>query len=382
MRLTAAVTLTAVLSIASATTGSALASEPAAPKSEGAQTPSSQPAPPKPKQPEGEAKQPAAKPAASAETNGKEKPEASPAKPDSTPAPAPAPPPAKSESPQPPAPSPPPAKPKASDGEPKPPVKSSSGTNGSGVSAPKQVPASQLPAEITGKDGAPMVLIPAGEFAMGSDKGDDDEQPIHRVFIDSFYIDKFEVTNGRFAKFVEAVQIEPPWGFKDKETPVLHIDQPVRWVNWMDAMGYCLWVGKRLPTEAEWEKAARGTDGRIYPWGNDSPTPAHAVFGLKEGADTVSAIGNRDKGKSPYGVHDMAGNLYEWTIDWYDEQFYSKNPAINPRGPAEGAAKVQRGGSYTNAPYRLRSTFRTKGDPTEHDPNVGFRCAQDVPAQP
>ncbi len=227
-----------------------------------------------------------------------------------------------------------------------------------------------------------MVLIPAGEFSMGSDKGDDDEQPIHRVFIDSFYIDKFEVTNGRFAKFVEAVQIEPPWGFKDKETPVVHIDQPVRWVNWMDAMGYCLWAGKRLPTEAEWEKAARGTDGRLYPWGNDAPTPAHAVFGLKEGADTVSAIGNRDKGKSPYGVHDMAGNLYEWTIDWYDEQFYSKNPAINPRGPAEGTAKVQRGGSYTNAPYRLRSTFRTKGDPTEHDPNVGFRCAQDAPAQP
>lgn len=227
-----------------------------------------------------------------------------------------------------------------------------------------------------------MVLVPAGEFSMGSDKGDDDEQPIHRVFLDSFYIDKFEVTNGRFAKFVEAIQIEPPWGFADKETPVVHSDKPVRWVNWMDAMGYCLWAGKRLPTEAEWEKAARGTDGRIYPWGNDPPTPAHAVFGLKEGADTISVIGNREKGKSPYGVHDMAGNLYEWTIDWYDEGFYNQNPAINPRGPAEGTAKVQRGGSYTNTPYRLRSSFRTKGDPTEHDPNVGFRCAQDVPKQP
>lgn len=227
-----------------------------------------------------------------------------------------------------------------------------------------------------------MVLVPAGEFTMGSDKGDDDEQPVHRVFLDSFYIDKFEVTNGRFAKFVEAIQSEPPWGFADKETPVTHPDQPVRWVNWMDAMGYCLWVGKRLPTEAEWEKAARGTDGRVYPWGNDVPTPAHAVFGLKEGADTVSSIGNHDKGKSPYGVHDMAGNLYEWTIDWYDEQFYTKNPAINPRGPVEGTAKVQRGGSYTNSGYRLRSSFRTKGDPTEHDPNVGFRCAQDSPTSP
>jgi len=224
-----------------------------------------------------------------------------------------------------------------------------------------------------------MVLVPAGEFIMGSDKGDDDEQPIHRVFLDSFYMDKFEVTNRRFAKFVEAIQIEPPWGFADKEKPIVHADYPVRWVNWMDAMGYCLWAGKRLPTEAEWEKAARGSDGRVYPWGNDSPTPAHAVFGLKEGIGTVSPVGNRDKGKSPYGVHDMAGNLYEWTMDWYDELFYQNIPAINPRGPAEGTTKAQRGGSYSNTPYRLRSTFRTKSDPTEHEPNVGFRCAQDVP---
>ena len=103
------------------------------------------------------------------------------------------------------------------------------------------------------------------------------------------------------------------------------------------------------------------------------------MFGLKEGAETVSPIGNREKGRSPYGVHDLAGNLYEWTTDWYDEESYKKIPAINPHGPAEGAAKVQRGGSYTNTSYRLRSSFRTKGDPTEHEPNVGFRCAQDAP---
>ena len=263
---------------------------------------------------------------------------------------------------------------------PKPPAKATHPSNG--TTPPKAANMPQPPSEIVGKDGAPMVLIPAGEFTMGSDKGDDDEQPIHKVFIDSFYIDKFEVTNGRFAKFVEAIQSEPPWGFADKETPVVRPDQPVRWVNWMDAIGYCLWSGKRLPTEAEWEKAARGPDARLYPWGNDPPTAAHAVFGLKEGSDTVSAIGNRDKGKSPYGVHDLAGNLYEWTTDWYDEEFYSKNPAINPKGPLEGTAKVQRGGSYINGAYRLRSSFRTKGDPTEHDPNVGFRCAQDVPKQP
>lgn len=240
--------------------------------------------------------------------------------------------------------------------------------------------------ELVGKDGAPMVLVPAGEFVMGSEKGDEDEAPAHRVYLNAFYIDKFEVTNGRFAKYVETIQSEPPWGFTDKETPVIHAERPVRWVNWMDAMGYCLWLGKRLPTEAEWEKAARGTDERTYPWGNDPPTPVHAVYGVKEGgAETVSVIGNHHMGQSPYGAQDLAGNLYEWVIDWYAEDFYSSfinSPAINPRGPSEGTAKVQRGGSYINTPYRLRSSFRTKGDPTEQDPNVGFRCAQDVQKQP
>jgi formylglycine-generating enzyme required for sulfatase activity len=236
----------------------------------------------------------------------------------------------------------------------------------------------KLPATVIGKDGAPMVLVPAGEFIMGSEQGDDDEQPVHRVFLDSFYLDTFEVTNGRFARFVEAIQSEPPWGFADQETPVAHAEQPVRWVNWLEATGYCLWAGKRLPTEAEWEKAARGTEGRIYPWGHDPPTAAHAVFGLKEGAETVAPIGNRDQGRSPYGVHDLAGNLYEWVADWYDETFYTTQPTINPRGPVEGTVKVQRGGSYINGPYRLRSAFRTKSDPTEHDAHVGFRCAQDA----
>ena len=244
-----------------------------------------------------------------------------------------------------------------------------------------QKPASAplLPSTLTGKDGAPMVLVPAGEFTMGSEQGDDDEQPVHRVLLDSFYLDTFEVTNGRFAKFVAAIQSEPPWGFADQETPVVHAEQPVRWVNWLEATGYCLWAGKRLPTEAEWEKAARGTDGRTYPWGNEPPTAAHAVFGLTEGAETVSPIGTRDLGRSPYGVHDLAGNLYEWVTDWYDDAFYTQNSPSNPRGPGEGTMKVQRGGSYINSPYRLRSAFRTKGDPTEHDPHVGFRCAQDAP---
>ena len=236
------------------------------------------------------------------------------------------------------------------------------------------------PATLTGQDGAPMVLVPAGEFTMGSDEGDDDEQPVHRVYLDHFYLDTFEVTNGRFAKFVAAIQSEPPWGFADQATPVVYAEQPVRWVNWLEATGYCLWAGKRLPTEAEWEKAARGTEGRVYPWGNEPPTAAHAVFGLKEGDETVALVGDHPLGRSPAGIHDLAGNLYEWVSDWYDDAFYATPPTRNPRGPVEGTTKGQRGGSYINSPYRLRSAFRTKADPTEHDPHVGFRCAQDTPA--
>jgi formylglycine-generating enzyme required for sulfatase activity len=270
-----------------------------------------------------------------------------------------------------------PVKPRSAGSDTKPVEKMRPPANGSPASKATALP--QLPSTLTGKDGAPMVLVPAGEFTMGSEQGDDDEQPVHRVLLDSFYLDTFEVTNGRFAKFVAAIQSEPPWGFADQETPVVQAEQPVRWVNWMDALGYCLWAGKRLPTEAEWEKAARGTDGRTYPWGNEPPTAAHAVFGLTEGAETVSPIGTRDLGSSPYGAHDLAGNLYEWVTDWYDDTFYTQPAPSNPRGPGEGTAKVQRGGSYINSPYRLRSAFRTKGDPTEHDPHVGFRCAQDAP---
>ena len=278
------------------------------------------------------------------------------------------------------APAPAPPKPRAAASEVKPMGKGHPPSRAEAVPKPSGAP--HPPATLTGKDGAPMVLVPAGEFTMGSEQGDDDEQPLHRVVLDSFYLDTFEVTNGRFAKFVAAIQSEPPWGFADQETPVVHAERPVRWVNWLEATGYCLWAGKRLPTEAEWEKAARGTDGRTYPWGNDPPTAAHAVFGLKEGDETVLPIGTRDLGSSPYGVHDLAGNLYEWVTDWYDDAFYTTPPTRNPRGPGEGAMKGQRGGSYINSPYRLRSAFRTKGDPTEHDPHVGFRCAQDAPPRP
>jgi len=224
------------------------------------------------------------------------------------------------------------------------------------------------------------VEVAAGPFTMGWTDGHPNERPPHTVWVDAFVIATTPVTNTDWAAWLDATGTPPPafWRSPGFDEP----DQPVVGISWDEAAAFAAWAGARLPTEAEWEKAARGPAARLYPWGNDAPTPAHAVFGLKEGSDTVSPIGNRDKGKSPYGVHDLAGNLYEWTTDWYDEEFYSKNPAINPKGPTEGTAKVQRGGSYINGAYRLRSSFRTKGDPTEHDPNVGFRCAQDIPKQP
>ena len=228
-----------------------------------------------------------------------------------------------------------------------------------------------------------LVVIPEGWFWMGSNDHYPWEKPRHRVWLDTFAIATTAVTRFDYAMFLADTGHAEPAGWRAPQFG--RENQPVVGVNWFAAVRYCEWLSSirrerfRLPTEAEWEKAARGPDGRVYPWGNDSPTPAHAVFGLKEGVDTVAPVGNRDKGKSPYGVHDMAGNLYEWTMDWYDEEFYKNIPAINPRGPSQGTTKAQRGGSYTNSPYRLRSTFRTKGDPTEHEPNVGFRCAQDIP---
>ena len=218
-----------------------------------------------------------------------------------------------------------------------------------------------------------MVLVPAGEFTMGSDEGDDDEQPVHRVVLDSFYLDTFEVTNGRFAKFVAAIQSEPPWGFADQETPVVHAERPVRWVNWLEATGYCLWAGKRLPTEAEWEKAARGTDGRVYPWGNDPPTAAHAVFGLKEGAETVSPIGNRHQGRSPYGVHDLAGNLYEWVTDWYDDAFYTKKSDPSIRADRSRARRRCNGaGRISIVPIGSGPPFGRKAIPPSMIPTSAF----------
>jgi formylglycine-generating enzyme required for sulfatase activity len=236
--------------------------------------------------------------------------------------------------------------------------------------------------EITGKDGAPMVLIPAGEFWMGSPDGEGykDEHPRHRVSLDAFYMDKFEVTVARYLEFVRSTnRWRSPYADVGASRDFGKL--PVVNVNWHDADAYCRWTGKRLPTEAEWEKAARGTDGLNYPWGNDAPTSRLANFDKELSTvypQRLAPVESYDAGKSPYGLHHMAGNVWEWVADWYDENYYGQNASRNPAGPARGESRVLRGGSWASQPHYVRSALRLRNASTYRDDSFGFRCARDA----
>ncbi|MFM8551584.1 MAG: formylglycine-generating enzyme family protein [Nitrospiraceae bacterium] len=237
----------------------------------------------------------------------------------------------------------------------------------------------QLTPERSGLDGAPMVLIPAGEFEMGSGEheGEADERPKHRVYLDAYYIDRFQVTVSRYAAFIEATKREPPRSWSSGRAQE-EGEWPVVGVDWLDAEAYCQWAGRRLPTEAEWEKAARGADGRKYPWGNEEPTSRHANFGKQESDElTRTAVGRYEAGKSPYGVYDLAGNVWEWTADWYDENYYRQSASRNPQGPPQGLSKATRGGSWDRHQFTLRSANRNGMTPTNRLKSLGVRCAQD-----
>ncbi|NGZ60430.1 MAG: hypothetical protein CV081_08005 [Nitrospira sp. LK265] len=254
--------------------------------------------------------------------------------------------------------------------------------------APDGIRAS-LPKEITGKDGAPMVLVPAGVFTMGSREEDkeahEDERPAHKVYLDAFYIDQYEVTTARFATFLHKTN-RRQWS--DQVEKQLE-QKPVVDMYWDDATAYCSWAGKRLPTEAEWEKAARGTDQRIYPWGSPAGTfrrlfgSGPASYGSGGGSShysLLSNIGSFEGGKSPYNVYDMAGNASEWVADWYDENHYSQGDSPqNPKGPVSGKKHVYRGGSSASRSIdSLRSAARYSSSDNTGD-LIGFRCARDVP---
>jgi formylglycine-generating enzyme required for sulfatase activity len=222
-----------------------------------------------------------------------------------------------------------------------------------------------------------MAMVPAGEFIMGSATGDADEQPVRRIYVDAFSMDRYQVSVGQYAKFLESTsQAAPPdWSIMNKSR---HQNRPVVNVDWADATAYCTWAGKRLPTEAEWEKAARGADGRTYPWGNELPSGFHANMKKEKWSDhyVLSPVGMYEEGKSPYGIYDMAGNVWEWVSDWYDQDYYASSPSKNPTGPPMGTHKVIRGGSWGSGPKDLRSTDRDTHLPSARGMGTGFRCAK------
>ena len=247
---------------------------------------------------------------------------------------------------------------------------------------------------------AGMVLIPAGSFEMGSEDADarDDERPVHTVHLDAFYMDKYEVTNAQFKLFVDA---NPQWqkdriadGFHDGDYlddwtgtnyPSGRAEHPVVHVSWHVAMAYAEWAGKRLPTEAEWEYAARGgLAGKKYPWGDDEPTAAYANY--HRNVNDTTPVGRY--AANGYGLYDMAGNVWEWCLDAYDEDFYAASD--DSRNPIAGGEvdtfttiptapnRVLRGGSWDNRATYLRVANRLRFTPTYTGDNIGFRCARSV----
>jgi formylglycine-generating enzyme required for sulfatase activity len=218
-------------------------------------------------------------------------------------------------------------------------------------------------------DGARYVYIPAGEFRMGSDSGARDEKPSHIVLLDDFWIMQTETTYAQYAACVRAGVCTPP--DDPRWDDPRYADHPVVNIEWEEANDYAIWAGGRLPTEAEWEKAARGVDGRTYPWGEETPVPALLNFNYTYG-DT-HPVGSYPEGTSPFGVLDMAGNVEEWVADWYDNDYYANSPERNPPGPEIGVLRVLRGGSYKSNRADVRTTVRGRTLPTAHYPNVGFR---------
>ncbi len=264
-----------------------------------------------------------------------------------------------------------------------------------------------------------MVRIPAGEFLMGSPAGTEgfsDEQPQRLVFLGAFWMDRYEVTNEAYAQFVRETDHPAPanpnpaitvW---ENGVPLPGIgDHPVVNVGWEDAMDFCRWAGKRLPTEAEWEKAARGTDARLYPWGNTwDPMAANSAsfwaggtvefksgeewraFWMEgDGAKIVREkgikgeiltrpVGSFPKDLSPHGLYDMAGNAAEWVADWYAPHYYENSPLTNPPGPDRGFERAMRGGSWLKPEISLRTSYRDFGFPQSRPSGTGFRCAKDA----
>ena len=243
-----------------------------------------------------------------------------------------------------------------------------------------------------------MVLIPAGEFAMGSDKKKDrlayrSEIPQRTVYLDPFLIGKYEVTALEYLKFVLATDRLPQldWRYDGGNFQETMAHHPIMHVSWYDADAYCKWAGKRLPTEAEWEKAARGVDGRLFPWGNEYAGPTRANFGRTGLSGPVRdrperlllyppiiSVDRYENAVSPYGLYQTIGNVAEWVSDWYDQDYYKTAPDRNPKGPETGTQKAFRGGGWMDSTTTMRAAMRNGTDPRTKINWMGFRCAQDV----
>jgi eukaryotic-like serine/threonine-protein kinase len=244
-------------------------------------------------------------------------------------------------------------------------------------------PEAAFGARISEVDGMEMVFVPAGPYEMGSDEGFPDEQPVHSVTLDAYWIDRTEVTNAMFADYMNAINY--PRDAHEYFSEIImanseytvksdkYASHPVTGVDWFQAEAYCEWAGRRLPTEAEWEKAACGVDDRAYPWGDELPDKHTA--NSDQLLYNTAPVGSYPEGSSPCGALDMTGNAREWVADWYDPGYYPVSPAENPSGSSTGSERTQRGGDYYSSNNRSSCTFRDSAEPDWWGTSYGFRCA-------